>query len=52
MGGGKRSLAWVVMKIALVDMGPFQFVAARNLFGAACLFLLLFALQRVITILL
>ena len=37
---------WVVMKIALVDMGPFQFVAARNLFGAACLFLLLVALRR------
>jgi drug/metabolite transporter (DMT)-like permease len=37
---------WVVMKIALVDMGPFQFGALRTLLGGILLFGLAFALRR------
>ncbi|PKO54793.1 MAG: EamA family transporter [Betaproteobacteria bacterium HGW-Betaproteobacteria-2] len=37
---------WVVMKNALVDAGPFQFGALRNLLGAICLLTLIMILRR------
>ena len=41
---------WVVMKIALVDIGPFQFGALRALLGAFVLFGLVVALRRPVRI--
>lgn len=41
---------WVVMKIALVDIGPFQFGALRTLFGALVLFGLVIAMRRPVRI--
>ncbi|WP_439535510.1 DMT family transporter [Methyloversatilis sp.] len=41
---------WVVMKIALVDIGPFQFGALRTLFGALVLFGLVLAMRRPVRI--
>ncbi|MBP6095569.1 MAG: EamA family transporter [Methyloversatilis sp.] len=41
---------WVVMKIALVDMGAFQFGALRTLIGGMLLFGLAFALRRPVRI--
>ena len=37
---------WVVMKYALLDMGPFQFGALRTFGGALCLMLMLLALKK------
>ena len=37
---------WVVMKIGLRYAAPFDFVALRNVGGAACLFLLLLVLRK------
>jgi drug/metabolite transporter (DMT)-like permease len=38
--------SWIVLKIALLDAGPFAFAALRVLLGAACLFAVLGAAGR------
>jgi len=37
---------WVVMKVALADMGPFQFGAMRTFFGAIVLFTVLLVMKK------